>query len=151
MKPTRITVHCSDTPNNKDIKSETILEWHLARNFTTIGYHAVIHPDGDVDTLANKSFFRGFTTIGAHVRGYNDGNIGICLIGRDRFTLNQFWSLKNVVRKLMLAYRLDEGDVWCHYEMSSKKTCPNVRNGDLICFLITGKKSYIQQYLLEEK
>jgi hypothetical protein len=111
----------------------------------------VIHLNGDVDSTANKDFFRGFNELGAHVKGYNEGNVGICLIGRDRFTWGQFWSLRNLTRKLCLAYKMDYHNVWCHAEFSHVKTCPNIRNGELISFLHTGEKKYIDKYLVYGK
>lgn len=99
-----IVVHCADTPNGlARYTIEDVDEWHRDRGWDRsssatsggiwryVGYHYVIHTDGKVEPG------RGLDEIGNHCAGRNTQSIGICLIGRDRFTLPQWLSLRNMV------------------------------------------------------
>ena len=44
----RIILHCSATPEGRDVKVETITDWHLGRGWSDIGYHFVIELDGTI-------------------------------------------------------------------------------------------------------
>ena len=127
-----IIIHCSDTPNGRMDTAEDINAWHKARgfhrlnNFTKwtklkhIGYHFVIHLDGSV--LKG----RAEDETGAHARGHNSNSIGICLIGRDKFTPAQWNSLRAVVNLMQSKYpRVDLSNIIGHREVSNHKTCPN--------------------------
>ena len=50
--------------------------------------------------------------------GHNSDSIGICLVGRDEFNREQFYSLKQLIEELELRYDLIE--VTGHYRYSSK-------------------------------
>lgn len=71
----KIILHCSATPEGKDYTVGQIRQWHLARNFSDIGYHYVIYRDGSVHRGRPES------QVGAHTTGYNAHSIGICYIG----------------------------------------------------------------------
>lgn len=131
-----ITIHCTATSNGHDVSSQTIRKWHLARGFDDIGYHMVIQPSGVVE------LGRPLNVMGAHVLGANlvrteNGdkvNIGIALVGNDRFTGLQFTSLRYKLDGIFLTYDIEKWDIWCHHEWPSaigKKTCPNMRSADL--------------------
>lgn len=87
MKPKYLIVHCSAS-NWGDAKA--INEWHKQRNFSQIGYHAVLlnghrtyaskyseKLDGKIEPGRTDS------TIGAHcqAKGMNLKSLGVCLIG----------------------------------------------------------------------
>ena len=62
--------------------------------------------------------------IGAHVKGKNDISLGVCLIGRDNFTKNQFKSLERVLKKWKKLY--PNAKIVGHRDTGkTKKTCPN--------------------------
>ena len=44
-----IFIHCSATPPSMDISADDIRDWHLARGWSDIGYHAVIKRDGTIE------------------------------------------------------------------------------------------------------
>ena len=71
----KIIVHCSATPEGRDISASTIDSWHKKRGWRGIGYHYVIGLDGMIE------YGRPITETGAHVKGHNKGSIGICYIG----------------------------------------------------------------------
>lgn len=103
-----IVIHCSATPNGKDIRARHIDEMHRQRNFKrdsqarrnfnpelpSIGYHFVITVDGYIETG------RGIEEIGAHVQGSNAKSIGICLIGTDKYTPAQWEGLRTCLINL---------------------------------------------------
>jgi hypothetical protein len=64
---------------SRDVTADTIREWHLARGFDDIGYHAVIHPDGRLEPGRNLEM------VGAHARGRNHDSLGVCLTGDFRY------------------------------------------------------------------
>lgn len=143
-----VTVHCSDTPNNQDITSEAINRFHIqSRGWDRIGYHFVIHRNGDIDSRHNKTFFRGLNEPGAHVEGHNDGNLGVCLVGQTKFTLEQFYAFETLFTGLRQSLNLKYSDLYCHNEFTNQKTCPNMRSGPLVAFLLTGKVEHIVQYI----
>ena len=46
-KINKIIIHCSATPEGRNIKMETIKSWHVkGRGWSDIGYHFVIELDG---------------------------------------------------------------------------------------------------------
>lgn len=71
----KIIIHCTATPEGRNITVKEVRQWHLARGFNDIGYHYVILLDGTVQTG------RPVSRIGAHVKGQNTGSIGIAYVG----------------------------------------------------------------------
>jgi hypothetical protein len=68
--------------------------------------------------------------IGAQVKGYNLNSVGICLIGKKKFTNNQLQSAKIVCLNLMQQFGLKASNVFGHYEAEgTSKTCPNIPMG----------------------
>lgn len=70
-----IIVHCSGTPEGKDMTVEQITASHKKRGFTTIGYHYVVYRDGSIHNGRNVN------VSGAHCTGHNTHSIGVCYIG----------------------------------------------------------------------
>ena len=113
---TEIIIHCSDSPNGKDIRASDIHDWHLKRNWSGIGYHHIVCVDGEIENG------RPHYWVGAHAKGHNLSSIGVCLIGRDVFSGEQMYTLGILVRYLMRDY--PNAKVLGHNEVSNK-TCPN--------------------------
>lgn len=120
----KIIVHCSATPENRDVSVETIRKWHVEeRGWSDIGYHFVITLDGTIKEG------RPVARQGAHTRGYNKGSIGICYIGgvdidlkaKDTRNEAQKESLVNLICDLKDKYG---GTVYGHNDFSSKE-CPS--------------------------
>jgi hypothetical protein len=137
-----IVIHCSATPNGKHFTAEQIDDWHAARNFKRdpelakhsnlkhVGYHLINYISG----VAVRGRLDRET--GAHAAGYNSRSISICMIGTDRFSVEQwqllhrrvdllrdrFPNIKRIVGHRDLSVDLNEdgvitSDEWC-------KTCP---------------------------
>ena len=125
-KITKIIVHCSATPEGKDIKTETIRDWHVNGNhWKDIGYHYVIELDGSIHKGRDES------VIGAHCSGQNTNSIGICYVGgvakdgktpKDTRTDAQKRSLLELLKKLKAKY--PNATIHGHREFAAK-ACPS--------------------------
>lgn len=122
-----IVIHCSATPEGRDVKVEDINRWHLDRGWSSIGYHYVIELDGSV----KKG--RPIEKAGAHARGYNANSIGICYVGgmnkqytepKDTRTKEQNASLVKLVFELKAKYNIDNSHIIGHNQISPK-ACPS--------------------------
>lgn len=102
-----IVVHCSATPEGRDVTAADINKMHIARGFKKIGYHYVVRLDGTVEKGRNEN------EIGAHVKGYNANSIGVCYVGgvasdsktpKDTRTPAQKSALKKLLHTLKQRY-----------------------------------------------
>ncbi len=147
-----LIIHCSDTPDGRWTTTADIDRWHAERGFRRdprlighheprlkhIGYHYVIYTTGAV---ANG---RSAREIGAHCRGHNARSLGVCLIGRSRYTQRQWESLAALVEACGNAY--PHITVHGHREFDPGKTCPGF---DVAAWLEGGMKP-LPEHLLEE-
>lgn len=137
-----LIVHCSDSPQGRGDDASAIDRWHKERGFKRvydgktyhIGYHYVILEDGSVETG------RPLEVSGAHARGHNSSSIGVCLIGKESFTEEQFTSLETLIRGMQVQFDLEK--VLGHRDVDSHKTCPNFSVGEFMISrgLIDGDK-----------
>ena len=121
---TDIIIHCAATKNGDSLfrphpnggasipPVALIDDWHRQRGFkrseenrkrhnpqlTSIGYHYVIYINGA--SVSGRAEWE----IGAHVAGQNSRSIGICLIGTDKFTREQWAKLAELVKLLQKKY-----------------------------------------------
>lgn len=70
-----IIVHCSATPEGRDVSAADIRRWHRQRGFADIGYHFVVRLSGEIEVG------RPLWKAGAHCLGHNPNSIGVCYIG----------------------------------------------------------------------
>ena len=111
-----IVIHCSDTDEND--KVEDIHKLHLKFGWDGIGYHKIIEKNGNIEN-GRPEFWRG-----AHVYGFNEKSLGICLIGKRKFSKDQFISLKKILLSWKKKY--PEAKILGHKDFyHTKKTCPN--------------------------
>lgn len=123
-KTTLIVIHCSASPNGDSLfrgslgqpgfttPINTIDAWHAERGFlrdvqarrcfnpdlAAIGYHYVIYRNGvSVSGRAEQE-------PGAHAKGYNQKSLGICLIGTDQYTPEQWQTLRELITLLQKRY-----------------------------------------------
>jgi N-acetylmuramoyl-L-alanine amidase len=76
MRPiNRIIIHCTATPEGRDVTISDVRKWHIARGWRDVGYHFLIRLDGTVETG------RPIEQAGAHVKGFNSDSIGIAYAG----------------------------------------------------------------------
>lgn len=124
-KITEIIIHCSCTPEGRNIGATTILGWHKERGFSDIGYHYVIRLDGTIEEG------RPIEQIGAHCKGHNRNSIGICYIGgtekdcktsKDTRTTKQREALQQLCKQLKAEY--PNATIHGHSEFANK-ACPS--------------------------
>lgn len=166
-KVKRIIVHCSDSEWGTAI---IINKWHtdpepLGRGWTSIGYQAVIengYPTADHYKRGYRlRLFNGMIShgrpydtddaltgaeVGAHAYGFNRDSLGVCVIGKDRFTKQQVIQLVKLLRLWEIVFRLDFSPdnlgnvVLGHYELPGvSKKCPNL-DMDILRRLVLNKK-----------
>ena len=125
-KINKIVIHCSATPEQREVSLETIRKWHLQRGFNDIGYHYVIDLQGGVH------IGRPIEKIGAHFSGQNRCSIGICYVGgmskdmkkaKDTRTQAQKDSLIKLMHELIYKYNKDM-TIHGHNEYANK-ACPS--------------------------
>ena len=113
-----LIIHCSDTPDEENLRAIDIHKMHLSFGWEGVGYHKIICRNGDIENGRPEYW------IGAHTYGKNNTSLGICLIGRNKFSDIQFLSLKNLLIEWKIKYPnsviLGHRDV-----INTKKTCPN--------------------------
>ena len=113
-----LIVHCSDTPDDKDLRALDIHEMHLSFGWDGIGYHKVICRNGNIEN-GRPEFW-----IGAHTFNKNEKSLGVCLIGRNNFSDLQFLSLKNLLIEWKMKY--PNSIILGHRDsINTNKTCPN--------------------------
>ena len=138
----KITVHCSASPNGVNYSARIIKKDHIARGFRDIGYHYIIQPSGQIERGREEN------QVGAHVKEHNYHNLGICLVGTDRFTLAQFNELRLLCLKLQSKYHIKPWNIFGHHDFNPEKDCPNMRATNLYAWINQELTAAIDSYLL---
>ena len=128
----KIIVHCSATPEGRDVDAATIDMWHKERGWSGIGYHYVIKLDGSIE------YGRDINKTGAHVKNHNKGSIGICYIGgcdasmkdKDTRTQEQKESLLLLLKTLKKMH--PDATIHGHNEFAPK-ACPCFNANEEYC------------------
>lgn len=128
----KIILHCSASDFGN---AELIDLWHRRRGWKGIGYHYVICnaystayslkercPRFPLDGKIEQG--RPETELGAHTLGHNKDSIGICLIGNELFSHQQYVALIHLLKTFQNRY--PNARLFGHYEFTEKKTCPNI-------------------------
>ena len=120
-----IILHCSATPEGRDVSMADIRKWHVEeRGWSDVGYHFVVTLDGTVHVG------RPMDRAGAHCKGRNGNSIGVCYVGGMDSDMVPKDTLLPVqersVRKLIKAIRLLFGEVEISgHNQYSAKACPS--------------------------
>ena len=129
-----VIIHCTNSDLMSDDNIEKIRLLHTAPKCTPVkfgggkiygfswddvAYHYFIQKSGRVE-FGRSEYYQG-----AHTYGHNSNSIGICVSGKDNFTLAQFRTLLNLIERCKLQYGLKDENIRGHYEFSENKTCPN--------------------------
>lgn len=72
---TEIIIHCTATPEGREVTVDTIRKWHKDQGWSDIGYHWVVGLDG----VPRPG--RPEAQVGAHVQGHNTGTLGVVYVG----------------------------------------------------------------------
>lgn len=130
-KVTKVIVHCTDTPTGRKVSVKDIDLWHKQRGFKAssnghiCGYHWVVCIDGVIEMGRDEK------DIGAHCENHNFDSIGICLVGRGEYTLEQYNALYFLLEDTLYSYDLKPKDVYGHYEFNEAKTCPMIKMDEI--------------------
>lgn len=127
MRPiNEIIIHCTATPAGRPVSVAEINDWHLARNWSGIGYHRVIHLDG------RREAGRPIEQIGAHVEGHNTGTIGVVYVGGTTADINVAADTRTSEQKqallaeiIDLRDRLNIRKLSGHRDYDKLKACPS--------------------------
>lgn len=119
----KIILHCTATPEGREVTVADVTAWHKERGFRTIGYHYLVYLDGTVVSGRREE------EIGAHCLGQNAGSIGVCYVGgldsrgkpKDTRTAAQRVALRNLVEGLQRRY--PHATLHGHNEFAAK-ACP---------------------------
>ena len=119
----KIILHCTATPEGREVTVADVTAWHKERGFRTIGYHYLVYLDGTVVRGRREE------EIGAHCLGQNAGSIGVCYVGgldsrgkpKDTRTAAQRVALRNLVEGLQRRY--PHATLHGHNEFAAK-ACP---------------------------
>ena len=124
----RIILHCSATPEGRDVSTETIRNWHmLDRGWSDIGYHFVVLLDGTIEAG------RPLDKAGAHCKGHNADSIGVCYIGgtdadgnpKDTMDGCQEAAIKELIYSLRMVW--DKHLTLHGHNEFSDKACPSFK------------------------
>lgn len=123
-KINKIIIHCSATPEGREVSVREIDSWHRQQGYNEIGYHYLIGLDGNVNAGRPEA------NIGAHCRGHNRDSIGVCYVGgcdakmkpKDTRTPQQRTALRRLVAELQGRY--PGATLHGHNEFAAK-ACPS--------------------------
>lgn len=138
--------HCSDS----DFGCANIIDvWHRGIGFDEIGYHAVICNGKPAPSEGYHEYLDGqiemgrlWSKSGAHAKGLNRIALGLCLIGKDKFTNKQLASAYKMTKLWMARFGIPVNNVIGHYEIgavvpdfATTKTCPNINMEQVRAFI----------------
>ena len=113
-----LVVHCSDSEDSEKMSALDIHKMHVKFGWDGIGYHKIINRSGKIENGRPEYW------IGAHVKGKNNISLGVCLIGRNKFTKKQYLSLEKILKKWKSLY--PKAEIVGHRDTGdTQKTCPN--------------------------
>lgn len=121
-----IIIHCTATPEGREVSVATIRKWHKDMGWSDIGYHWVVGLDG----VPRPG--RPEAKVGSHVANHNTGTLGVVYVGgvasdaktpKDTRTTAQRRGLISIVRGLIARYPTIV-KVTGHNQYSSK-ACPS--------------------------
>ena len=124
-KINKIIIHCTATPEGREVTVKDVRSWHAQRGFTDIGYHYLIMLDGSIKNG------RPIELSGAHTLGHNYDSIGIAYVGgmtkdmkkaKDTRTPAQKVALLSLLAKLVTEY--PDVEIYGHRDFSDKE-CPS--------------------------
>lgn len=125
-KINEIIVHCTATPEGREVTVKEVDAWHRARKFNGIGYHYLIYLDGSIH------IGRDIEKQGAHCSGHNKYSIGVCYVGgaakdgktpKDTRTTEQKAAIAKLLRELH--NKFPKATLHGHREF----VCSRVQNG----------------------
>lgn len=122
----KIIIHCTATPEGRDVSVGEVRQWHLAQGWSDVGYHYLITLNGTVEVGRPES------KVGAHVKGMNKHSIGIAYAGGMDKSFKNPKDTRTHEQKEALIWLVDElkkrypgSTVHGHNEFTPYKACPS--------------------------
>ena len=119
--------------------------YHLSKGWEGLGYHYVIHKNGDIWKGRPEHYHA------AHTVGYNNKSIGICLAGNFDATLptkEQEKSLTTLLKELQTKYNIPSDKIVPHRKFATKSCFGNKLKDDwarnLLTQIVTPSKEQIK-------
>ena len=116
----RIVIHCTATPERREVSKDEIQVWHLApppkgRGWKHYGYHLLVHLDGSISELQPlpKTLMMTPEFYANGAVGYNSTSIHVAYVGglqlgtnapKDTRTQRQRIALFRIIKKLRSIY-----------------------------------------------
>ena len=134
----RLVIHGADTPDGSTRYTiQDVIDWHTnprapdgvkpdpklhGCGWDNAAYRWVIETSGVIEEG------HAWNEIGNHVKGLNSTSEGICLMGRGRYTPEQWDSLRRLLIARLDAHSLSPAQIFGHYQLDKHndppKTCP---------------------------
>jgi N-acetylmuramoyl-L-alanine amidase len=134
----------ADTSNHTANDMEA---WHLQKGWDGLGYHYVIHKNGDVWKGRPETYH------GAHTTNHNTDSIGICMSGNFDATTptpQQIESLKKLLKEMMVKYSIKSDKIYPHRKFANKTCYGNKLSDDWASSLVGEEMISIPKRLLIE-
>lgn len=143
-KITHLIVHCTATPDHRDLGFKEIDAMHKARGWESpsgvhCGYHYIVRRNGTIERG------RPDVEVGAHAYGKNGVSLGIVWVGTNRPEFVQYEAMAQLLRSLMSKYDLDIDMVQGHREaVDTDKACPVINMDNLRAEIIFANQNGVK-------
>lgn len=121
----KIIIHCTATPEGREVDVDEIRKWHKARGWRDVGYHYVIKLNGIVQ------LGRHVDEIGSHTKGHNSNSIGVVYAGGLDADTREAKNTRTIMQDIAFVYLLrhlkdqyPDATLHGHNEFSNK-ACPS--------------------------
>lgn len=134
-----LIIHCSDTPEGREVSKKDIEKWHMSpkpkgNGWDRLGYSDMIHLNGELENLTpyNEDDYISSNEMTWGAAGINNQSRHICVVGgrtkdnsKPKNTLNQKQAktLANYCKDFVAKHPEDK--IGGHYHFSDYKSCPN--------------------------
>ena len=119
-------VHCTDTPEGREVTGEEVDSWHRQRGFAMAGYHYLVHLDGTTEHLRPL-----YMKAAACKKGNANANgIHVCYVGgrnNQGFTADTRTEAQKTALLLLLhelKKRYPQARIIGHRDFDNGKACP---------------------------
>lgn len=118
-----IIVHCTATPEGREVSVDELRRWHKKAGYSDVGYHYIVHLDGKVSVGRQEDL------AGAHTINHNYRSVGVVYVGgldkqmkpKDTRTEAQKATLLRLLKQLKAKY--PKAKIYGHRNFANK-ACP---------------------------
>ena len=139
MKVQNLIIHCSATPDGRDVRGKDIIKWHTdpkpkGNGWSRPGYNIFVGLDGKREILVpfDNDGIVEWNEIANGAKGFNDVSYHVCYAGGmdasgkvpiDTRTRRQKIELENIVREVL--FRFPWIKIGGHEQLNKQKACPS--------------------------